>query len=258
MLSRTGHVAWQLFGERPRILLLHGMSDSAACWDTLIPFFTSYGGVLATDARGHGRSDLPAEPVGEAVLAADAAMVLDELGTGPVIVIGHSMGAMTAAHLSRLRPDVVSAAVLEDPPTSGRQPPQTGYPMPDWLADLRDLDPQATIDRGRRDNPAWSADEFPPWATSKHEFDPDFFTRLTVGTPALADVLAGVSCPVLLLYGDSERGGLVTAEAAAECEQKAGGPFTATHIGGVGHNVHREARNRYVAVVGDFIDSVRQ
>ncbi len=126
----------------------------------MIPFFTSYGGVLATDARGHGRSGLPAEPVSEAVLAADAAMVLDDLAAGPVLVVGHSMGATTAAQLGRIRPDLVSAAVLEDPPVFGRELLPAGCPVPDWLTDLRALDPQDTLDRGRADNPRWSADEF--------------------------------------------------------------------------------------------------
>lgn len=246
-------MAWQLFGENPRILLLHGMSDSAACWDPLIPFFSSYGGVVATDARGHGHSALPAEPLTDAVLAADAARVLDHLGSGPVIVIGHSMGAVTAAQLCRSRPDLVSAAVLEDPPMLERQPLPTGYPMPDWLADLRVLDPPATVERGRADNPRWPADELPPWAASKHELDPDFFARLTEGGPALTDVLAEVTCPVLFLHGDTDRGGLIGAERAAECKDASGGPVTVVHIDGVGHNIHREARDQYRTVVGDFI-----
>ncbi len=229
------------------------MSDSAACWDPLIPFFTSYGGVVATDARGHGGSGLPEEPLAEAVLAADAAMVLDELDAGPVVAIGHSMGAATAAHLGRIRPDLVSAAVLEDPPTSGRQQHPGGHPAPDWLADLRTLDPQATVDRGRADNPAWPADELPPWARSKHEMDLEFFGRLSQASPPLVDVLGAVSCPVLLLHGDPDRGGIVTAEVAAECEREAGGSLTVRHIDGVGHNIHREARDRYKTVVGEFL-----
>lgn len=246
-------MAWQLSGEKPDVLLLHGMSDSAACWDPLVPFFRSYGGVLAIDARGHGRSGLPDEPLTDAGLASDAAMVLDSLKAGPVVVVGHSIGAVTAAHLCRIRPDLVSAAVLEDPPLFGREPLPAGGPAPDWLTTLRALGLQATLDRGRTDNPSWPADELLPWAKSKHDLNPDFFSRPTKAAPPLIEVLAEVRCPMLLIHGDVERGSLVTADYAAGCKRRAGGPMTVVHIDGVGHSVHREARDRYTSAVSDFL-----
>lgn len=47
--------------------------------------------------------------------AAVIASTLDTLGTGPVVIVGHSMGAQFAAELAVLRPDLVSHVVLIGP-----------------------------------------------------------------------------------------------------------------------------------------------
>jgi pimeloyl-ACP methyl ester carboxylesterase len=46
----------------------------------------------------------------------DAIAVLERAAGGPAIVVGHSLGGVTAAALAQQRPDLVRAMVLEDPP----------------------------------------------------------------------------------------------------------------------------------------------
>jgi pimeloyl-ACP methyl ester carboxylesterase len=73
---------------------------------------------VAPDLRGHGQSDAP--PAGYA--PTDYAHDLVELIEGapwlaaPVPVIGHSLGALVAVTLAKLRPDLVPWLVLLDPP----------------------------------------------------------------------------------------------------------------------------------------------
>ncbi|MEK8225835.1 alpha/beta fold hydrolase [Oerskovia sp. M15] len=71
--------------------------------------------VLAPDARGHGGSDLPDEPFTLAALADDAARVVREVLGRPAVVVGHSMGGLTAQELALRHPDLVLGLVLEDP-----------------------------------------------------------------------------------------------------------------------------------------------
>ena len=257
--GRTAHIAWYAHGESPEILLLHGFSDSAACWDPLISFFTGRGGVLATDAAGHGNSGLPTEPVADLskTQAADMAAVLDDVDTGPVVVIGHSMGASTAAMLAHDRPDLVRALVLEDPPT-GENAARHRPGVPDSFRELVALDLPARIAQGRLDNPTWPDDELPGWAVSKGQLNPRLFDRVGRVPHLLTDVLADVRCPILLVHGDPDRGGLISAEFAAECADKAAGPVTVVHIDGVGHSIRREARDRYLTSVGEFLGQIRQ
>jgi 3-oxoadipate enol-lactonase len=68
--------------------------------------------VIALDHRGHGRGIRPSGPFRLADCAADAAALIEALGTGPVIAAGYSMGGPIAQLLARDRPDVVGGLVL--------------------------------------------------------------------------------------------------------------------------------------------------
>lgn len=98
------------------VVLLHGLTDSSACWPAVLPRLVAAGRrVVALDARGHGGRPVPDEPFTIAALAADAAAELRALDLGPAVVVGHSMGGVTAQELAATAPDLVAALVLEDP-----------------------------------------------------------------------------------------------------------------------------------------------
>lgn len=243
--GRTGHTAWQLYSTEPRIALLHGFADSADCWRPLVPALSAHGGVLAVDARGHGRSTLPDGPVGPVPQAADVAAVLDNVvRPQPVVVIGHSMGAITAAALAASRPDLVAALILEDPP-----PRLRASGLPAWLAKARALPLEDCVAHARAANPTWPEDELPMWAQSKHDFDPRYCDRPAAQRPTLLELVGRITCPTLLLRGEPELGGLVDDATAADLVASAGGPLQDVRVDGVGHNIRREARAEYLRQV---------
>ena len=256
--GRTAHLAWYRTDEAAaEVAFLHGFSDSAQCWEPLIGAMPGVR-ALAIDARGHGESGLPEEPFGYAVLRDDAALVLSsQPRDGGVVVVGHSMGAMSAAYLAAARPDLVRAVVLEDPPTG--QPPadQESWSMPSWLADVRALDLHSRVARGRSDDPDWSEDELEPWAVSKAQLNPHMFDLPFHEAAPLTDLLAATTCPVLLIHGDAERGSLISTEYAEHCAQAAAGEFRAVHIAKAGHSVHRDNRPQYLAELTTFLDRHR-
>jgi len=257
MRGRTAHLAWYRTDEAPaEVAFLHGSSDSSQCWEPLIRAMPGIR-ALAIDARGHGESDLPAEPLSYSVLRDDAALVLSsQPGEGGVVVVGHSLGAMSAAYLAASRPDLVRAVVLEDPPTGGPLV-EPDEPVPTWLADLLALDLPTRIAQGRSDNPAWPDDELEPWAVSKAQVDLDVFTLPFQDPTPLTDQLAAIKCPVLLIHGDPDRGSLISPDYAQRCAQAAAGEFRAVHIPGAGHSVHRDNRSQYLAELTAFLDQHR-
>lgn len=104
----------------PPLLLLHALGESSLSWDPLLDDLAALGyHVLAPDARGHGDSDRPGE-YGYELLAADTVAFCDALAPAPaaVTVVGHSMGAATAALVTTLltdgNPGRVTRLVLED------------------------------------------------------------------------------------------------------------------------------------------------
>ena len=260
--GRTGHLAWYRTDDAAaEVAFLHGFSDSAQCWEPLIGAMPGIR-ALAIDARGHGESGLPEEPVSYTAHRDDAALVLSsQPSAGAVIVVGHSMGAMAAAYLAAARPDLVRAVVLEDPPTgppSVQQSPrgerqERAMVMPGWLAEVRALEVPARIARGRAADPDWSEDELEPWAVSKGQVNPDLFELPYRDPRPLTDLLAEITCPVLLIHGDTDRGGLISTEYAERCARAAGGEFQAARIAGAGHSVRRDKRPQYVAELTSFL-----
>lgn len=100
-------------GEGPPILLMHGLMGRATTWWPVARRLVAHGRVLAFDARGHGRSQARGPWTTER-LAADAADVLDQLGAGPALVAGHSMGGLHGLVLAARRPDLVRGLLVED------------------------------------------------------------------------------------------------------------------------------------------------
>jgi pimeloyl-ACP methyl ester carboxylesterase len=98
------------------LLLMHGITVSGRTWDWFVPTLAARFRVLTLDFRGHGKSGWAPGDYQPQAFVTDAIAVLEELADGPAIVIGHSLGGTTGAALMQQRPDLVKAAVLEDPP----------------------------------------------------------------------------------------------------------------------------------------------
>ncbi len=107
----------------PPLLLLHGLGVAGSVW---VPFarrlLPDYAAV-APDLRGHGRSDEPPEGYEPADYARDLAGLCTALGIAAAPALGHSLGALVAVALADLRPELVSALILVDPPLDAAIPP---------------------------------------------------------------------------------------------------------------------------------------
>ncbi|HEY1596541.1 MAG TPA: alpha/beta hydrolase [Thermoleophilaceae bacterium] len=100
-------------GSGTPVLLLHGwmFPSDLNWWRCYKPLADAGYRVLAVDARGHGRGLRASEAFTLAGCAADAAALVRELGCGPVIAVGYSMGGPVAALMARDHPHTVAALV---------------------------------------------------------------------------------------------------------------------------------------------------
>lgn len=107
-------------GKRPRhtVVLSHALGCDLSMWDGLANLLAQDCRVIAYDHRGHGSSDAPDGPYTMAELADDAARLLRELDTGPVVWIGLSMGGMVGQELALRHPSLVGALVLANTTSS--------------------------------------------------------------------------------------------------------------------------------------------
>ena len=99
----------------PVFVLLHGIGMSHRYYRRLQILLARHGDTYSLDLPGFGAAAKPDRQMSAAEYAAVIASTLETLGTGPVVVVGHSMGAQFATELAVLRPDLVSHVVLIGP-----------------------------------------------------------------------------------------------------------------------------------------------
>ncbi len=98
----------------PPLLLIHGFSCARTDFGPLTGHFTPTHRVVAFDQRGHGGSSVARDGrYGFLVDVEDARRLCDELGLDRPVVVGHSLGGVTALHLAA-QPGFASALVLLD------------------------------------------------------------------------------------------------------------------------------------------------
>jgi pimeloyl-ACP methyl ester carboxylesterase len=99
--------------DAPTLLLLHGwMFPADLHWFTSYSALSEIAHVVAVDHRGHGRGPRPSQPFRLIDVADDAAALVEQLGIGPVIAVGYSMGGPVAQLVWQRHPDLVKGLVL--------------------------------------------------------------------------------------------------------------------------------------------------
>ncbi|HEY5609418.1 MAG TPA: alpha/beta hydrolase [Alphaproteobacteria bacterium] len=101
-------------GKGPLLLLLHGVTANARGWDKVAERLAEGFHVVAVDQRGHGRSDKPAKGYDGVDYASDIAALVETLGTGPAVVVGHSLGARNGIVAGVKHPKAVAGVVAVD------------------------------------------------------------------------------------------------------------------------------------------------
>jgi 2-(acetamidomethylene)succinate hydrolase len=100
-------------GSGPTLICLHGITANAFVFEPILRLLAGRFRFFSIDQRGHGRSGTP-EGYGAADFAGDVAALVERLGTGPAILLGHSLGARNALVAANRRPDLVRGVVAVD------------------------------------------------------------------------------------------------------------------------------------------------
>jgi pimeloyl-ACP methyl ester carboxylesterase len=256
--GRVMHV-WTAGGGDPAVLL-HGFTDDGSCWVGTVPLFTGRGyRVVAPDARAHGRTPLLAgDDFTTTARLEDAVSLMASIDVGAALVVGHSMGAITAMQLAARHPGLARAVVLIDPPLGDADPDEQrnrDNPFETWLAEITAMETSALIDLCRQENPTWTLSEVDAWVASKRAVDQDLFRRPRPWVEGSWRVtLDAVESPVLLVAGELRLGSTVDEGAGRWLAEHPRIQFT--RIAGAGHSVHRDAAAEFATVVGTFLDSL--
>jgi len=102
-------------GDKPPLVLLHGLTGSGACWSPLARALEAEFDVVMPDARGHGDSSAPSDGYRYEDFSGDVVGLIQGLGLVAPVLLGHSMGGMTAAVVASQPTVAVRAVILADP-----------------------------------------------------------------------------------------------------------------------------------------------
>lgn len=242
-------------GNKPSVVLLHGLMGSGACWAPLARTLAKDYDVIMPDARGHGHSDAPNHGYSYNELAADVVEFIHALGIAAPVLLGHSMGGMTAAVVASQNPDLLRGLILADPTFLTPQRQREVYESDvadqhrrilkrteeDFLAELR-------IKRSRRLPEIIELLAQARFQTSIHAFE-----ILRPPNPDYRTLISALDLPSLLVIGDV--GSVVSPEMASELVE-----FN-RHLGVVqiaeaGHGLHYDQPERFSTAVQTFLPSV--
>lgn len=200
-------------GKAPRhtVVLSHALGCDLTMWDELANELAADCRVIAYDHRGHGSSDALPGLASMAELADDAARLLRELDSGPVVWIGLSMGGMVGQELALRHPSLVRALVLANT-TSGY--PDTVRPVWDErIVTVRERGIEAVADAvmGRYFHEAFRAEHAPIVARFRERLVTTDAPGYVACCAAVRDVdtaarLGAIAVPTLVIVGDLDQG----------------------------------------------------
>jgi len=100
-------------GEGRPVLFVHGLGGSWQNWLENIPAIADAGyRAIAVDLPGFGASEMPAEKISISGYAQFVGALLAELDTGPVALVGNSMGGFIGAEVAIRFPEPLEQLVL--------------------------------------------------------------------------------------------------------------------------------------------------
>ena len=213
---RAGGVRYFAGGEGNAVVLVHGLSGSAANWVELVPELAQRYRVLALDLPGHGRSEAPPRGASVGEFVAAVAGLIEHERAAPALLAGHSFGGLVALRLAQQRPELVRGLLLLAPAgiASGTRLARhivslTGVLRPGrWVAPFRHRYAERLWYRRALFRPWFVADPhaLSPRATLGFLEGPlEHADTRTAGRAMVLDdpraELERVRCPVLVLWG---------------------------------------------------------
>jgi pimeloyl-ACP methyl ester carboxylesterase len=239
---------------KPPLVLLHGLIGNGACWTPLARSLENEYDLVMPDAMGHGNSSTPLHGYRYEDHAADVIGLIGGLGLCAPVLLGHSMGGMTAALVASLTAGTIRGVVLVDPTFLSPQR-QREVCDGDVAAQHRRLLTQDKCDvlaHLRMRHPHRTPEIVELTASARLQTRMSAFDVLTPPNPEYRQLMSTIEVPILFVIGDA---GVVSPEAASEL-QGLNSRIRVELIPGAGHGVHYDQPKRFEAVVRSFLDSL--
>ena len=239
-------------GSKPAVVLLHGLTGNGACWSPLARALEEEYDVVMPDARGHGRSSTPPDGYRYDDHARDVIGLIRGLGLAAPVVLGHSMGGMTAAVVASQPAAAVRGVILADPTFLSPQRQLEVYESDaaEQHRRLLSLDRGEALAQARVRHPHRSPEIIELVTEARLKARTVTFDVLMPPNPDYRRLVSSIAVPILLIIGDA--GSVVSLESAHEL-QKLNPRLQIEQIPNAGHGVPYDQPQRFAAGVRSFL-----
>jgi pimeloyl-ACP methyl ester carboxylesterase len=233
--------------EKPSVVFLHGFSDNALCWSRIAFRLEPFYDVIMVDLRGHGLSESTENGYTPEDRAADIAGLIHDLKLVKPPLVGHSMGAASAYYTAAYYPKLVGSLILEDPPfyddpenESDEARSKRAEKFRVMISDLKGKSHADLFELGQSENPGWDKNDLFQWVKAKQQINLSAVRYIKEHREPWRFYARMVSCPVMLIHGDSEKGSIVSPKIAQELKRMWRRKLKTVFIPGAGHNIRRD------------------
>lgn len=239
-------------GAKPPVVLLHGLMGSGACWTHLARALEADFDVVMPDARGHGDSSAPSTGYRYDDLANDVVGLIQGLGLVQPVLLGHSMGGMTAAVVASRGPGLLGGLILVDPTflSPARQIEVYESDVAAQHQRALGLSKSELVRQAQSRNPRRPLELIELQAEARLKTSLAAFEVLTPPNPDYREVVRAIDVPTLLVIGDNNP--VVTLEMANELREL--NPCVRVEqIPDAGHGLPFDQPERLAVGVGAFL-----
>ena len=244
----------RLTSAGPSLILLHGLAGNAACWTPVVRALVPDFEVVMPDARGHGSSSTPLDAYRYDDHASDILCLIQSLGLKAPILVGHSMGGMSAALMAQRHGERLGGVILMDPTflsprrqrevfnsdVAERHRQLLRQSKDEILADLR------TRQRHR------SGEILELLADARLQTRLNAFDVLVPPNPEFHGIVSAIEVPTLILLGDSPVVSIETARALQRLNPR----VRVREIRNAGHGLPYDQPERCAEAIRLFAASV--
>jgi len=241
-------------GSKPPLIALHGLTGNGACWTPLARALGGDYDVIMPDARGHGRSSAPLHGYLYSDHASDVVGLIEALGLAAPVLLGHSMGGMTAAMVASQIGPAIRGVILADPTflSPERQREVHASDVIEQHRRLLGSNKGEVLAQARIRHPHRSSEIVELMTDAKLQTQISAFDVLAPPNPDYRALVGTVCVPILLVTGDN---GVVSLETAQEL-QRLNQHLRYERIPDAGHGLPYDQPDRFAAVVRSFLQSV--
>ncbi len=247
-------------GNGAPILLIHGIGGAWQDFLDVYELIRDRWHVYAVDLRGHGKSGHTDSGYDFTDYPRDVVSFVSGVIAGPTVIWGHSLGAITTMGVAAEIPDLVSAAILEDPPMMIMGSPAMS-PFRERFVRIHELMLEQPADDEviavlREIGPGQPEEAYQRRLLAVRSNDPAIYNRVVEGRRSPdwdpESTLAAITSPTLLMQADPDFGAAVLDE-HAETAMKILPNAQHVKFPGVGHGIHATVTQETVDVMELFV-----